>query len=371
MGLLDLFKKSKTTEEQSDLPEILKLQSSFNPYVNKYNTETINNAVYNLLGDFAYFERWIKDTTDPKKYFDNYTKALQVLFALNTYQGRYRFAAPTPIQRINILQRNYSENTIKFIDRYWLSTKRSIQKLKTEKSKQKKIETFKTTLSDDFSEYLTPRIIEHINSIDYNDLSIIIETVEEPKELYCGKYSINTIQEIQSIPSSDLTVMRPLQKAATDHKRNKNYDLAIECLKKSNQISDFSKSRDNKLSDNEYLRLLDFLEKYKPEEYEEKESFIKRIHPEFFDKRILSKANIMEVIKHAKEIGEDTLLITTSRSCSICGRYDNRVFSISGKHKKYPKLPIEFTRDGGVCPEHFVSVHVFFDGINTPPRRRK
>lgn len=366
MAFFDFFKRNKPKEESSDLPEIIKKQFFVNPYLNKYKNESVDNSVYLLFCDYANFEHWIKDTTKPEKFFENYTKVLQVLYALNTYQGKYKFAAPTPPQLIEKMQSNYSNYTNEFIDRYWLSVKKSILKLKTDKTKQKKIDTFKTTLLINYSDYMTPVTIEHINSIDYSDLSIITDSADNTNVLYCGKYKINTAQEIQSIPQSDLSVMRLLQKSATEHKRNKKYDLAIECLKKSNQISDFAESKENKLTDKEYLRLLHYIDEYHNDEYKIVLAEIERKHPELFDKRISSKENILSNIKKAQECGEDTLLLTTSRSCSVCSKYDNKVYSISGKSKKYPKLPIEFIRDGGFCTDHFVGVSIFFDEINAP-----
>ena len=39
------------------------------------------------------------------------------------------------------------------------------------------------------------------------------------------------------------------------------------------------------------------------------------------------------------------------------------MYSISGKSKKYPKLPSVISREGGACPNCSVSVNTYFDGI--------
>lgn len=85
---------------------------------------------------------------------------------------------------------------------------------------------------------------------------------------FTNKYDLNTVEGIRSVPISEATkykdvnqsvVYMPeqiLMRKATEYKKIKNYDLAIECLKKSNELleySPFAYTRDN------YERLVDYM----------------------------------------------------------------------------------------------------------------
>lgn len=366
MGFLDFLKKNQPQISYNNLPITIQKQLQPNPYFNKYANETVDTTVYLLYCDFANYYRWIKDATAPDKYFENYIKSIQLLIELNRYTTRFKFKQPTPRQQLNELNEKYTDNTNQFISRYWENTLKSIEKLKTEKGKINKKEKFFNSLLKYYSEYL--------NQDNINLLNIIKEdkyTSLEPQltNIVCGKYNVNTVQEIQQIPIGDYSVLRLLQKSATEHRRNGNFDLAIECLRKSNQISDISNDLTHKLTEKEYMRLYDFIKKYKTDQAEYELNHIKTIHPEFFDKRIISKRNVLSAIQKAKENKEDTIITLSSSNCSKCKKYNNKVFSISGKHKKYKAIPDELIQYGGICLEHTIIANVFFDGISTPPKK--
>lgn len=364
MGLLDIFKKSTQQQiDYSSLPLKVYQQTLSDTYVGKHSKENIDTAVYLLYCEFSNHFRWVKDAKAPDKFFDHYVNCILILKELNKYSGKYNFTSPTPYNQLTDLIKNYSQYTKDFISRCWTALQNDIAKLKTDKAKINKKEKLINTLLNDYADYMTSENIAYIKSLN-SGTAKIEKTVED---VMCGKYYVNTIEQIQSIPNTDYSVLRLLQKAATEHKRNDNIDLAVECLKKSNQISDTSTNQINKLLPKEYLRVINYLESYDSEKAKIELEKIKRIHPEFWDIRIANKSRILETIRRTQEYGEDTVHIKTSRQCPICGKYSGKVFSISGKHKKYPKLPIEFIRDGGFCPNCLVSIGTFFDGINTPP----
>lgn len=154
-----------------------------------------------------------------------------------------------------------------------------------------------------------------------------------------------------------------LQRIATTYKKD-NIDLAIECLRKSNEISNTFDHPP--LLAKEYMRLVTFLRTAnRLEEAEQAEQQIRQKHPEFWDKRITNAKNAKEVVARAKQWKEDLLLVTCSRNCRYCSQYNRQVYSISGKSKTFPKLPNELLT--GVCPDHYISIHQFFEGINTVP----
>ena len=86
---------------------------------------------------------------------------------------------------------------------------------------------------------------------------------------FTNKYDLTTKEGIKSIPISEATkysdvnsvnvVYMPeqiLNRKATEYKKEKNYDLAIECLKKANELLPFSPFNYTRL---DYERLVDFM----------------------------------------------------------------------------------------------------------------
>jgi len=174
---------------------------------------------------------------------------------------------------------------------------------------------------------------------------------------------IPNYKPIHGIESPVNNIEYILQRKATEHKRNGRMDLAIACLKKSNELMDFSNFS---YSEKDYLRLVKYLRKdgqYDVANIEE--AAIYRRHPEFKDKRISNIQRIKESLKKCKEWKQDLVIINTHPGCPVCKRYHGKVYSISGKNAKYPKLPIEISRDGGFCKDHYMGVNAFFDGINS------
>lgn len=191
-------------------------------------------------------------------------------------------------------------------------------------------------------------------------------------------YDMDTLDGIKAIPvpAKNYNTGNPtkdciyyvLQRKATEHKKNGHMDLAIACLRKSNELSDHEKCP--LLSQNEYLRLVKYIKQQDGDEAANQElKRIMAIHPEFADKRISNLARIKEVIQKNNEWGNDYVRLSTNRHCSICKNYHEKIFSISGKPTDYPRLPIEVSRDGGFCPNCTIGLSSFFPGISSIPKK--
>ena len=155
-----------------------------------------------------------------------------------------------------------------------------------------------------------------------------------------------------------------LQRKATEHKKAGRMDCAIACLKKSNELSDYEDRP--LLTQKEYLRLIKYIEltgDYNLAEQELNEIY--RKHPDFKDKRISNLVRIKSALDRCKKLNIDCVTISTNNSCPICSKYNSKVFSISGKTKKYPKLPSEISKNGGFCPNCTLGIYLQFDGINS------
>lgn len=180
-----------------------------------------------------------------------------------------------------------------------------------------------------------------------------------------GKYNISSKNDIDKISIKKTDAIPELQKAATDFKRSNQLDLAVACLKKANDISDHC---EYPVSKETYMRLITYLELAGYVELaRQEEQKIHMHHPEFFDYRISNKIRIQEVLLKQHEYNNDCVLVSTNSHCPICKQYNLKVYSISGKTKKYPKLPAEISQDGGFCPDCHISLYSYFDGISTPP----
>lgn len=112
---------------------------------------------------------------------------------------------------------------------------------------------------------------------------------------------------------------------ATAFKKNKQMDLAIACLRRSNELSDaYDKPP---LLEKDYLRLIKFLQQNNENDVAELEfkNICKR-HPEFADKRISNLLRINEELKKARQWKCDTVFISTNNTCPVCSKYNNKNF---------------------------------------------
>ena len=150
-----------------------------------------------------------------------------------------------------------------------------------------------------------------------------------------------------------------LQRKATEHKRNGRMDLAIACLRKSNELSDYEERPF--LGEKEYMRLYKYIKSTGDEAAAEAElAAIRQKHPEFWDKRFSNLPRIQSQLKKNAEQGEDLVFISTNSTCPICSPYNRKIFSISGRSKGYPPLPKEISRNGGFCPNCIIGITAQF-----------
>lgn len=178
-------------------------------------------------------------------------------------------------------------------------------------------------------------------------------------------YDLNSIEGIEHIPTNDHSVhingtpaYYALQREATRHKDNGNINLAIACLRKSNDISDTYERPP--LLEKDYLRLVKYI-RLTGNDYlaslEEKNIYLR--HPEFLDRRITSTKNIKKEIKHAKDVNHDLVIFHSVKNCPDCSIYNRKIYSISGRDPYYPQIPFSLINEG-VCKRHFVECTLYF-----------
>lgn len=195
-------------------------------------------------------------------------------------------------------------------------------------------------------------------------------------DIFKRKYDMDSLEGIKAIPvpaknynTGDWTkdcIHYVLQRKATEHKKNGRMDLAIACLRKSNELADCDEH--SMLTSKDYFRLVKYIEKTGDIELaKQEEEKIYARHPEFLDKHISNMRNIKETLQKCEDYKSDLVFITTNSYCKICSMYNRNVYSISGKDKRYPKLPAVIAKEGGGCPDCSLGISIFFDGISTPP----
>lgn len=178
--------------------------------------------------------------------------------------------------------------------------------------------------------------IEEYNRINH-------EMIERVKEQY-DMDSLEGIRAIpvpnakpsfrESTPSIVVLIEYILQRKATEHKKNNHLDLAIECLRKSNEIMPYSSVR---YTEDDYMRLVEYLKLARRfDEAREEQQRIERAHPEF----ALDTGNphLTESLNRAKELGCDYVSPFTSSCCPKCSMYFGRIYCISGRDPRFAPL---------------------------------
>lgn len=145
---------------------------------------------------------------------------------------------------------------------------------------------------------------------------------------------IPNYKPLQGMSSPYNNIEYILQKKATEHKKNGRMDLAIACLRKANEIfphSNFS------WSEKDYMRLVEYLKSDRQfDEARKEEQKIRELFAKFDKEREEYNATIN------REVYGNTDIVSTNETysvCDECAKYTKRYFSISGKNRKYPKLP--------------------------------
>ncbi|MBP1561919.1 MAG: hypothetical protein J6C96_11865 [Oscillospiraceae bacterium] len=200
-----------------------------------------------------------------------------------------------------------------------------------------------------------------------------IEKLKADSKISTPSYDLNSIEGINSIPVESFeydpndgkqyafnNIEYVLQRKATEHKKNGRMDLAIACLRKSNQIMPLSSMM---YTQDDYMRLVKYLrldKQFEAADIEEEEILgekskvtNKAIHDQVLKKQIQS----------AKSMGTDLVsAVCNCYHCEECAKYINRVYSISGKDKRFPKLPDYVVENSQHCG---IMMYPFVYGVNT------
>jgi tetratricopeptide (TPR) repeat protein len=180
-------------------------------------------------------------------------------------------------------------------------------------------------------------------------------------------------QQICGLASPTNNIEYILQRKATEHKKNGRMDLAIECLRKSNEIMPVSNFT---WSATDYLRLVKYLvldgryeearrELLSIQKYCKRDTDKKRYNefcesfkhwgdaePALFNMPSIyeqeERARYSQLLELSRN-GYDLVQIDVHRpTCEECAKYQGRVFSISGRNNLFPRLPDVILKTGKI-----------------------
>ena len=193
------------------------------------------------------------------------------------------------------------------------------------------------------------------------------------KNIFFGKrYDLNTVEGIEAIPVKSFKydphdgvkyayydIEYVLQRKATEHKKNGRMDLAIACLRKSNQIMPLASMA---YTEKDYLRLVKYLRLDK--QFEEADRVEKELlgeNSQITAEAVSTRANT-NMIKAAQNSGSDLVsVVCNCYHCAMCSAYGNRVYSVNGKDKRFPKMPDYVKNNQNHCQ---MSIYPFMYGLN-------
>lgn len=186
------------------------------------------------------------------------------------------------------------------------------------------------------------------------------------------QYDMETLEGIDAIPvpakdyntGNDLkdAIWYVLQRKATEHKRNGKLDLAIACLRKSNELSDYESNPF--LLEKDYLRLPKYIALTGDKALAKlEEDTIYARHPEFRDHRLTNLKLIAKQIEISKKTKNDLIQVFTHGNCPKCKKLNKKIYSLSGTSKNFPLIPPEIFIDGGHNSKCYISVYSYYPNL--------
>lgn len=210
------------------------------------------------------------------------------------------------------------------------------------------------------------------NNIDLTTVTIffhngiICRIVPDVQSYYSARYYViegnfydtYSLEDVKSIPipvfnesygTPVYNLEYLLKMRASEEREKENYELSYALMYKAIEGMKASQIMYGK---KEYMHFIMWL--YKDGRIEEAAMLEKRLQreePEVFDINLLHKNHFLSEIKQCNDLGTDYVYCGGhTYTCSECAKYQNRVYSISGKDSAYPKLPDFVYEYGGFHP---------------------
>lgn len=220
------------------------------------------------------------------------------------------------------------------------------------------------------------------NNIDLTTVTIffhngiICRIVPDVQSYYSARYYViegnfydtYSLEDVKSIPipvfnesygTPVYNLEYLLKMRASEEREKENYELSYALMYKAIEGMKASRIMYGK---KEYVQFIMWL--YKDGRIEEAamlEKRLRREEPEVFDINLFHKNHFLSEIKQCNDLGTDYVYCGGhTYTCSECAKFQNRVYSISGKDSAYPKLPDFVYEYGGFHPGCRHGFHPFF-----------
>lgn len=210
---------------------------------------------------------------------------------------------------------------------------------------------------------------------------IIVDVIPDVYNYYLAQfynidgktYDTYSPESVQSIPEFDFRNRKSLgtpvyyleyvlRMRASQERKLRNNPLAYALLKKSTQLM---KNTGIFYSRQDFLRLANWL--YEDGQYDQAAKVENDLLATFPDESSVHLASFQRSLENCKLIPTDYIFCSSHQgTCPICSQYQCRVYCISGKDKRFPKLPDIVYQYGGFhkgCRHFFYPF--FLDSCNT------
>lgn len=305
MGFFDLFKKKANPPTVTIAPSALETAQA-----------------KNLMRQLQESAEIVNTTTAPKTFWSRLNFSLDVLLELQKYEKYGLFKNSTPTNDYNKILSNLEATVNDFIDRVIISQSDKNDQLNTQKEKDKR----------------TKKCIENLWHSFYESNDYWQGNNMYPH--YTGKlYADSNLKRVEDI----------LQ------------DLELKEIKKSVEKENTASSSARNLSPVHCTISLHSSEQFKKYEEECVERFIEE------DRKNADRSarfNRDLTLNSAKEHRIDLVAVSNHMGgcCSECAKYSGRVYSISGKSRKYPQLPASVRTNGNFHHGCWCSMNLYFEG---------
>lgn len=144
-----------------------------------YENLNISDRVYLIYCDIGNYRHWVKESTNPEKFFENFDKLKAVLDEL-TYID-YSYFDPTPDKELSELCKNEQKYIQEFLKRFWVKTVSEAVKLKTDKGKANKIKTFFDSLKP-YKERFSKETLQIIAKAESEQLDYTLKKISKAEK---------------------------------------------------------------------------------------------------------------------------------------------------------------------------------------------
>lgn len=366
MSILDIFFRKRRISHAGNSKS--KKSGTFSLFNGNHVTQLRSDAEQ-LLAQARASADVANHTTDPQTFFSAYEKTVQTMRRLVPLEASVPFRGRSPSTILSELEsQEQREAAIAAMVNRCIDASRW--------QSQQEAEEELSPHWDQIPQFVRERIA-NLSSGSQRSSQFSIEEYDRANEQYIESFKktfdLSTLEGIRDItydavkpwmqnaPGVPSHPVEILSKQASAYKKE-NINLAVECLRKANELRPVSGML---YPEDSYLRLVRYLRK--AERFSEADKEQKKIQDMFhgvsapYSRETIAQSALKRSFASAQEIGTDLVEVSwIGVCCERCGRYRGRIFSISGRDKRFPKFPDDF------CLRCGLSAYPIIEGVSAP-----